>query len=362
MEVPAYQNVLITGGCGFVGSSLARVLWGALPKSSRITVLDNLRRPGSDLNARELTALGVIFIHGDVRNQEDLSQVGAFDLLIDCAAEPAVTAGLDSSAEYVLNTNLNGTINSLEMARKYRADVVFMSTSRVYPIEALRKIKVIESKSRFVAECEADESHVSDKGIRESFPLVGARSLYGTSKLASELLVEEYGGSFGLRTIVNRCGVVSGPGQFGKQDQGFVSYFAAQYLWGSRLEFRGFSGSGKQVRDVLHIDDLAAAILMQCRDFGRFSGNVFNLSGGSDFAVSLRELAEVLEELTGSHIAVKSALDTHTADVAWLVLDSAKFMGASGWSPKFGVRRTAADVLEWLRSRDEELRDRMVGI
>jgi CDP-paratose 2-epimerase len=158
----------------------------------------------------------VEFIHGDVRVADDLSFEGRdLHLLIDCSAEPSVLAGYAGAPADVVGSNLLGTLNCLELARRRRADVVFLSTSRVYPIAALNHIALDEQPTRFAIGPSQVQPGVSSAGISEAFQLDGVRSLYGATKLASELLLQEYGAMYGLRFVINRLGVVTGPGQMG---------------------------------------------------------------------------------------------------------------------------------------------------
>src|SRR5690606_33259517 len=136
---------------------------------------------------------------------------------------------------YVLDTNLGGTLHCLDVARRSGAAFVFLSTSRVYPIDALNAVVTREAPTRFEIADEQTLPGVSREGISEAFPLTGARSLYGATKLASELFVEEYAAAFGLRTIVNRCGVIAGPWQMGKVDQGVFSLWIARHLYAGPL-------------------------------------------------------------------------------------------------------------------------------
>ena len=222
--------VLITGGAGFVGSSLGLGLAQRHP-DWQILALDNLKRRGSELNLPRLKQANIQFVHGDIRNIEDLDPVALQpDLILECSAEPSVLAGY-TSPDYLLQTNLVGTINCLELARQTQADFIFLSTSRVYPIAALKSLKLSELPTRFEMALEQTIPGVSPLGIAEDFPLQGYRSLYGTTKLASELLIEEYRQAYGLNAIVNRCGVLTGPWQMGKVDQGvFVLWVAAHYF------------------------------------------------------------------------------------------------------------------------------------
>lgn len=203
-----YECMLITGGAGFVGSTLAIALTQQFP-DVRIIALDNLHRRGSELNLPRLARAGVRFVHGDIRSLEDLLALlpEAPGLILECSAEPSAQAGYGGSPEYVIRTNLMGCFHCLELARHARADVIFISTSRVYPFEPLNSLPFVEEETRFTLAAEQTGPGASAVGISEAFSLAGARSLYGMTKLAGELMVEEYADAYGLRFIVNRCGL-----------------------------------------------------------------------------------------------------------------------------------------------------------
>src|SRR5262249_24687767 len=242
------MRILVTGGAGFVGSNLALMLKRDLARAE-VCAFDNLRRRGSELALGRLRDAGVDFVHGDVRCASDVANVGRFDFLLECSAEPSVHAGFDESPAYVIDTNLGGTVRCLEAARAYRADVIFLSTSRVYPIHRLRSLPLERQVNRFDLPETASGPGWSFDGITTALPMAGHRSMYGATKLAAEILIEEYRVMYGLRTIVNRCGVISGPWQMGKVDQGFVVLWAARHLFGGTLNYIGFGGEGLQVRD-----------------------------------------------------------------------------------------------------------------
>ena len=282
------RRVLVTGGAGFVGSALALRARQAWPDAA-VTAFDNLRRRGSELNLARLRAAGVAFVHGDIRNPADLTPLGReLDLLLECSAEPSVLAGYDGDPSYVIDTNLVGTIHCLELARKAGAAVLFLSTSRVYPIAALNDIRTDEAETRFEIAGAQTLPGVSPAGISEDFPLHGTRSIYGATKLASELLIAEYHEAFGVRTLVNRCGVIAGPWQMGKVDQGVFSLWMARHLKGGTLTYNGWNGLGKQVRDLLHIDDLADLVVTQVDAFETLDGQMFNAGGGRACSLSLQ--------------------------------------------------------------------------
>ena len=203
------RKILVTGGAGFVGSALA-LAFKAGGENVSVTALDNLRRRGSELNLPRLAAGGVSFVHGDVRSPGDLEACGPVDLVVECSAEPSVLAGYDGSPDYVLDTNLTGAVRCLEHARRHGAAMVFLSTSRVYPVARLNQISLSEGETRFEAAAEQALPGVSPDGVTTAFPLDGPRSLYGATKLCAELLIAEYADMYGLPAVVNRCGVIAG--------------------------------------------------------------------------------------------------------------------------------------------------------
>jgi CDP-paratose 2-epimerase len=342
------MRILITGGAGFVGSSLALMLKRDRPDAA-VCAFDNLRRRGSELALARLTGAGVEFVHGDVRSPDDLTEVGPFDLLLECSAEPSVHAGYAGSPAYVLQTNLSGTIHCLDAARRHAADFIFLSTSRVYPILRLRGLPLEARGGRLDIPRDASGTGWSDRGIATEFPLSGHRSLYGATKLASELVIDEYRAMYGLRSIVNRCGVISGRWQMGKVDQGFVVLWAARHLYGGSLTYSGFGGEGFQVRDVLHVADLYDLLRTQMADMPRFSGAVFNVGGGHRNSISLSELTALCRSKAGTSIPIEPKPDTSEADVPYYVSDNTAVTAATGWSPKRTIDVILDDIFAWLR-------------
>jgi CDP-paratose 2-epimerase len=341
------ETIVIPGGAGFVGSSLALGLKHLHP-DWQIICLDNLRRRGSELNLPRLKQAGIQFVHGDVRSPADLdpSALPATTIL-DCSAEPSVLAGF-SSPQYVLHTNLVGTINILELARQTQSRLLFLSTSRVYPIQAIKALKLQELPTRFAIAPEQGVPGVSPAGISEAFGLQGARSLYGATKLASELLIEEYRDAYGMQAIVNRCGVLTGPWQMGKVDQGvFVLWMAAHYFQ-KPLSYIGFGGSGKQVRDLLHIQDLLNLVDYQLTHFFELDGEIFNVGGGTSISLSLLETTQLCQEITGREIPIQPVLEERSGDVPVFITDSSKVMARTGWKPAIDPTTTLQDIYQWL--------------
>jgi CDP-paratose 2-epimerase len=351
-----YKNILITGGAGFIGSNVAVGLKEHFPLV-RVIALDNLRRKGSELNVPRLDAAGVEFLNGDVRNETDLKRAGVVDLVIECAAEPSVMAGVNSSPRYAVESNLVGAFNCLELCRQQKADIVFFSTSRVYPVETLNTVAFEERATRFSYAATQQLPGVSMQGIRENFPLDGVRTLYGATKLSAEFLLLEYVHNYGIRGVINRFGVISGPWQFGAVDQGVVSLWVMRHAFkNAKLSYIGFGGMGKQVRDVLHVDDALEALLRELEDMDTYSGQVFNIGGGEGNTFSLVELTALCQEVTGNSIEITASQENRPGDVRGYVTDYTKFSSLSGWVPKKGVKDILKDTCEWVRTYEIELR------
>lgn len=342
------MKILVTGGAGFVGSHLALALKRDMAQAS-VFALDNLRRRGSELGLGRLRNGGVQFVHGDVRNRDDLDEIGPFDLLVECSAEPSVHAGYSGSPTYVVDTNLVGTLHCLEAARRHGAGVVFLSTSRVYPTAALRSLPLERRNDRMEIKAGSRGLGWSAHGVSTEFPLAGHRTMYGATKLAAELFIEEYRAMYGLPTVVNRCGVIAGPWQMGKVDQGFLVLWAARHLFGGHLTYRGFGGEGLQVRDVLHVEDLCELVVRQSRELERFSGGLFNVGGGHDRSVSLVELTRLCEARTRAHLGIGAVVETSDADVPYYVTDNHHVTALSGWKPARSIDQLLDDVFGWLR-------------
>jgi CDP-paratose 2-epimerase len=341
------ERILIIGGAGFVGSNLA-LSFKRDRTSATVIAFDNLKRRGSELALSRLRAGGVEFMHGDVRSVDDLACVGPANILIEASAEPSVHAGYSGDPNYLVHTNLFGAANCLEYARQNGSEFVFLSTSRVYSIEALRELPLDQNDNRFFLRSGVQQSGVSAGGISEAFSLSGHRSLYGATKLSAEMLVEEYRAIYGMRTVINRCGVISGPWQMGKVDQGFIVLWLARHLFGGPLSYMGFGGHGLQVRDVLHVDDLYDLIVAQLSGLDRYSGSLFNVGGGVTNSVSLRELTSLSEKLSGRTIELGRIPETRGADIPFYVSDCQAVTRTTGWMRKRSLDQILEDVWRWL--------------
>ncbi|MCM8781183.1 MAG: NAD-dependent epimerase/dehydratase family protein [Candidatus Omnitrophica bacterium] len=350
-----YRTILITGGAGFIGSNLAVSLKERFPKL-KVIVLDNLKRRGSQMSIRRLGRYGIVFIHGDVRCPEDLFLDTHIDLLIECSAEPAVLAGYNKNPLYIINTNLTGAINCFELARRHKADIIFLSTSRVYSYENINEIKITEEETRFVWSETKKIKGWSKDGINEDFSIDGPKTLYGATKLAAELVLQEYLKNYGIRGLINRCGVITGPWQFGKLEQGVFSYWMLAHYFKWKLNYIGFRGKGKQVRDLLHINDLFELILLQMRSIHKLSGKIYNVGGGNRCSLSLLEATRLCQEISGNRIEIGRVQQTRPGDVIVYITDNYKVTKELGWQPKFSPEEILLDIYKWIHCNAKQLK------
>lgn len=338
------MRILISGICGFVGSTLAKTLLASDP-GREILGFDNFIRPGSEGNRAELKSLGIKLFHADLRAASDLETLPAVDWVIDAAANPSVLAGVDgkSSSRQLVEHNLGGTINLLEYCKTHRAGFILLSTSRVYSIAPLAALNVAAVNDAFAPAPGAPlPAGISRAGVSEEFATGAPISLYGATKLASEAMALEYGETFGFPVFINRCGVLAGAGQFGRADQGIFAYWIN--AWRSRrpLKYLGFGGHGHQVRDCLDPRDLASLLEKQLRAPKLAAGDrLVNVSGGAESAMSLRQLSDWCSRRFGPHEVANDGT-TRPFDIAWIVLDSAKARRLWQWRPS----ATTTQILE----------------
>ena len=382
---PASRNspvtsILVTGACGFVGSTLALELRKRYAGTT-IHGIDNLIRRGSEGNVARLKAAGCKVQIGDIRNAKDLDELPPVDWVLDCAANPSVLAGFDgrSSSFEVMDHNLIGTLRLLEYCKTHRAGFILLSTSRVYSIAALSAIPVEEHEGAFRLKPEVtskklqgksknsdsvtpdrSDGHlepgdyrdvawhlppVTEMGITENFSTAPPLSLYGSSKLCSETLALEYGASFDFPVWINRCGVLAGAGQFGRPDQGIFSYWINCWLRKKPLKYIGFGGKGLQVRDALHPRDLVSLLVQQMNDPFRKVERIQNLAGGAANSMSLRQLSAWCEKHLGPHDVAADPQPRHF-DLPWMVLDSARAREQWGWKPEMQIHDILQEIAE----------------
>jgi CDP-paratose 2-epimerase len=363
------MRILITGICGFVGSTLATGLkagWAGW----EVAGLDNLVRAGSEMNRALLRRHGIKLLHGDIRNASDLESIPRCDWILDAAANPSVLAGVDgkTSSRQLIEHNLIGTVNLLELARSWKSGFLMLSTSRVYSIRALAAIPVEVKKDRFelsltrpsgplsrpTGEGRGEGSSVpkakevcglSPRGVAEDFSTEPPLSLYGASKRASEILACEYADAFGLPVFINRCGVLAGAGQFGKIDQGIFSYWIHSWRAKRPLKYIGFNGTGHQVRDCLHARDLLPLVAQQLQQPEAKEQRILNVSGGIEQSASLRQLSAWCAQHFGAHPVAEEPA-TRPFDVPWLVLDSALAGRVWNWKPQTPLPAIYEEIAE----------------
>lgn len=352
------MKILITGGCGFVGFNLATFLVG---REHQVTVFDNLVRRGSETNVFGLRKKGVDFVHGDVRNLEDFSELSNdFDCLIECSAQPSVVSGYTNPV-LDFRTNVTGVINCLEFCRRSETGMIFLSSSRVYPADKINALPVIEIETRW----EWDPGGKAEpfplgfnpsKGISAEFTLDGRyRTIYGASKASADFFCREYADAFNLNIIVNRCGVIAGQGQFGVVDQGWLTFWAMSCYLNRPVSYYGHKG--KQVRDILFIEDLCRLIEIQLAKINNFSGCVWNVGGGRDSSLSLVEATSLMERLTNRKMAVHLKENERKGDVVIYITDNTKVSEELNWYPATSLEEGATHIVKWIA----DSKDRLIG-
>lgn len=328
------MRILITGICGFAGSAIAECL-AERSEGISISGIDNLMRPGSELNRMRLRRLGVDVRHGDLRAASDFEALPAAEWVIDAAANPSVLAGTQAAftSRQLFEHNLAGLVNVLEFCKGHGAGFVLLSSSRVYSIAALTSLPLRSRGQAF----ELDDSAglppgVSARGVGAGFSTEPPVSLYGGMKLAAECVALEYGAAFDFPVWIDRCGVLAGAGQFGTPDQGIFSYWINAHLRRRPLRYIGFGGTGRQVRDVFHPRDLAALLERQMQCGRRCGARTYTAGGGPGSAISLAELNAWCDARFGRH-APEADLRPRPYDIPWMVMDASHAERDFGWRP-----------------------------
>ena len=337
-------HVIVTGGAGFIGSNVTAAF---LRDGHNVTILDNLARPGVERNLewleKQASNDALRFVRGDVRDAELVrSTLGATDvhLVFHFAAQTAVTTSLVAPRED-LEINLVGTHNVLEAVRQSQARVppmlFYTSTNKVYG--ALPHHPSIETSTRF----RFSEPELDRFGINELEPL-DFHSPYGCSKGAADQYVHDYARIYDLRTVVFRMSCIYGPRQFGTEDQGWVAHFMLAVAGGRPLTI---FGNGKQVRDLLYIDDLVRAFRLAALYIDQTAGNVYNIGGGPTNSISVwHELGPELEKFAST--GVQATLDDwRPGDQPVYVSDTRKAQRDFGWKPKVSVSQGLHQLWDW---------------
>lgn len=337
-------NILVTGGCGFIGCNLVKRL---LKGGAHVRVLDDLSRAGSDRNRRWLKTLGygdaLTFIHEDVRDAEAVQKaIVGVEAVYHFAAQVAVTTSV-ARPRYDFEVNTLGTLNVLEAARQLNSPplIVFTSTNKVYGATADVPIQELETRYDYV-------NH--PLGISEEQPL-DFHSPYGCSKGSADQYVHDYSRIYDLPTVVLRQSCIYGVHQFGNEDQGWVAHFAIAAL---RNEPITIFGDGKQVRDLLYIADLLDLFELILGNRERVAGKIYNVGGGRDRTVSIwREFEPILSGFIGRDIEVTYS-DWRPGDQRVYISDIRRIQEDLDWSPQVTVKDGVRRLLSWLEREGVE--------
>jgi len=335
------MKYLVTGGCGFLGSNIAHQL---LSERQEVVIVDNLFRQGSDRNLLWLKQCGDFhYVHGDVRNREDIERVIKEikpDVIFHLAGQVAMTTSL-RNPRLDFEINVVGSFNVLDAVRKYapEAIVVYSSTNKVYGDLEWAAYK--ETSTRY-------EMPDYSGGLPETIPL-DFHSPYGTSKGAADQYMLDYYRMFKIRTVVFRHSSMYGSRQYSTYDQGWIGWFCQQCIEqrkGILKEQFTISGNGKQVRDVLHVDDLIALYMLAVKHIEKVKGQPFNIGGGMENSLSLLELFSLLEQELKTHVAY-TQLPPRESDQKVFVADLRKISALLGWKPLVNKRKGINKMLEW---------------
>ena len=330
------MKILITGGCGFVGSNLA-IYFKDNHIGTQINSLDNLSRKGTLLNFNRLKKKKIKNFKIDISNNKALKNLPRYDLIVDCCAEASVETS-KKNVDVVFNTNLLGTFNILKKCKKDKSNLIFLSSSRVYSIRKLRELK--KNKSL----------------INEKFDTSGPKSIYGFCKYSSEHLIKEFSFMYKIKYIINRFGVISGPWQFGKQDQGFVSRWVWKHMNKKKFYYIGFNGKGSQIRDVIHISDVCELITLQIKKINKIYNFTINIGGGKKNAISLRNLTKICQKITLNKVKIFSKKNTSKYDIPYYVTDNSKVQKMYKWRPRKKIFHIIQDIYEWMLSNKKILK------
>lgn len=338
------SKIVITGGAGFIGSNLAEQL---LRDGKHVTILDNLSRTGSALNLEWLFSQygqnRLSFINADVRDYDAVSTIlHDAGIIYHLAAQVAVTTSMKNPRED-FDVNALGTLNVLEAARKSKFNpiILFTSTNKVYG--EMTNLKVIESPSRY-------ELPARPYGIDEAQAL-DFYSPYGCSKGTADQYTRDYARIYGLRTIVFRLSCIYGPRQFGNEDQGWLAHMLIAARLGRSITIYG---DGKQVRDVLFIDDLVRAMKLATEKLGRAAGQVYNIGGGISQTLSVWcEFGALMRQLNGNAIKQVKYDDWRCGDQRYYVSDIRKAEQEIGWRPNIGLSKGTRKLWDWICKHEQ---------
>lgn len=354
------NNILILGGAGFVGTNLAL----HLSNRYNITVFDNLVRRGSEVNLKELKKNDIEFVHGDIRNKEDFNNLSkTYDSVLLCAAQPSATNY--GNPEFDITNNTIGVLNTLEFIRGSESSLIFWSTNKVYPQSVTNQFDVVSNSAghRYLYEFSSINDRKPywnrDHGFNEKTPVDGGdHSIYGLSKVMSDIMIQEWADAYKIPSIINRFSCLSGPRQWGKAEQGWVTWFAIANELGLPIEIFGYNGL--QVRDCLFIEDLCNLIDLQLAQLHgnsrlNFIGKVYNVGGGPDNTLSIREAINYLELVNKKFVNITEHSEPRRADQQIYISDITRVKNEFNWSPKIQIMDGYLTILQWVKENKKKL-------
>lgn len=352
------SKILITGGAGFIGANAAKRF---VELGHHVSVLDNLCRRGTQTNLAWLRSCGLRdFFQCDVRDGELVRRVVAQaqpDVILHLAGQVAVTTSVQNPIED-FQVNALGTLNLLEAVRTNGAHplVIYASTNKVYG--GMEDIRIVERPGVCADEREGRYSYEDlPEGVAEDRQL-DFHSPYGCSKGCADQYVHDYARIYGLPTVVFRQSCIYGPRQFGIEDQGWVAWFAISAVMGHHIRIYG---DGKQVRDLLHVDDLIEAYQNAIRDPGRVAGRVFNIGGGMRRSLSIMGLVHLLERRLGRPIPI-SFHPWRPGDQPVYVSDIRKATLMMGWTPRIEVENGVLELTSWIENNRDVIALELAGL
>lgn len=342
------MKILIAGGCGFVGANLAIYLKNL---GHEILVVDNMSRKGTEHNHKRLLTEGIEPFNVPIQRinaaPKSIQEFGTVDVILNCSAQSRSMLGIDDpSADFY--GNVETTFACLELARHFNAALIHWSTNKVYSAKDINfRLMPLEEPQRYSSTHAVEESGIARSGH--------ANTIYGATKIASEVLINEWSELYGIPCIRNRFSCIAGPHQWGCTDQGWVALWMIHHILKKPLTYYGFQG--KQARDVLHINDLCDLISKQINflESGEPINEVYNVGGGPSNVVSLRECTELCEKMTGNSLKIKTDPEPRWADQMLYISEISKVSQKFGWTPKRDPVEALSDIFSWVESNRTEV-------
>ncbi len=331
------MNILVAGGCGFIGSNLCIYL---KQKGFKILSIDNLSKNYCKLNQSRLKSFNIKNVKIDIKNFKSLTKIRFKpDIVIDCAAEPAVEISSKNPSDVVKN-NFITTLNLLNYCKTKNCKIIFISSSRIYPISKSYNLNKKRNKKKFT----------------ESTETKGPKSIYGFTKFASELLIEEFSYAYNIKYVINRLGLTSGLWQFGRVEQGLVSLWLWKHLNNQKLTYIGFGGTGNQIRDVIDVDDFSQLIYLQVKKLNKIYNQTFCVGGGKKNSFNLKDLTKECSKISGNKLEIKKIKNTSKYDIPYYISSNNKIYKYYKWKAKINFRNILKKTYNWMTINQQTLK------